>query len=401
MNIWVICFYATPIKYFFGTRHFYLGKEWVKSNNKVTIFTSNSSHLTCSLPKFKGKSYTEKIDGVDTIWLNTLSHNSTSNLKRILSWFHFEWQLFTLNKCKIDKPDVIIVSSLSLLSAITGIYYSWKYKCKFVFEVRDIWPLSPIILGGFSKWHPFMIFLAFIEKFAYQKADRIVGTIPNLQLHLNNLGINKTAYCIPQGIDLEYYLQKLQQTCPIEISNQLPIDKFIIGYAGTINANNPLENLISAAEILKGEEVYFAILGDGNQREKLKEIAKELNLTKVFFFDSIAKNQVNAFLQKITVAYDSFDSTLADYGLSRNKWIDYMYAEKPIICSFSGYQSMINECNGGTFVPFHDVNVLANTILEYSCKTKAELKSMGARCKNFIVEERSFDKLAKNYISII
>jgi len=49
----------------------------------------------------------------------------------------------------IAKPEVVIASSLSLLSVLRVVVLS-KYGAKFVFEVRDIWPLTAIVLGGYS-----------------------------------------------------------------------------------------------------------------------------------------------------------------------------------------------------------------------------------------------------------
>ena len=68
-SIWLISKYASPDKYFFGTRHFYFAEEWVKNGYEVTIFTSNASHLTDKLPMFSGSRMIEEIQGVRTVWL--------------------------------------------------------------------------------------------------------------------------------------------------------------------------------------------------------------------------------------------------------------------------------------------------------------------------------------------
>lgn len=401
MTIWYISKYATPQKYFFGTRHFYLAEEWIKTGNDVTIFTSNSSHLTDKLPVFKGKYLFEEIKKIKTFWLNTykVSKGNSSSLKRILSWFHFEWQFFTLDKAKISKPDVIIVSSLSLLTVLNGYWFSRKYKCKFIFEVRDIWPLSLIELGGFSKWNPLILLLSWIEKLGYKKANAIVGTMPNLKEHVENV-IGKTNKChtIPQGFSEDFYANQ-EFLEPDYIQKYIPKNAFIVAYAGTINGNNPIDVLIDAAQILKEESVYFVIIGEGNKKEFL--IEKSKNLPKVVFAPSLPKNKVNHFLSFASVCFDSFSSDLAKYGLSRNKWIDYMYASKPIICSYSGFESMINESNSGSFVAFNNSKLLANEILKYSTMDKLALAEMGKRAHEYIINNRSFRKLANDYIKII
>lgn len=400
MVIWYISKYASPQKYFFGTRHFYFAEEWVKMSNEVYVFTSNSSHLTNRLPVFKGNYFFEEINKVKTYWLNTfkLEKGSTSSLKRILSWFHFEWQLFFLNKKNIQKPDVIIVSSLSLLTVINGYIFSRKYNSKFVFEVRDIWPLSLVELSGFSRLNPFIKFLSWIEKFGYQKANIIVGTMPNLVEHVENI-IGKTNKCftIPQGYSPDFYnnQESLDQSY---IDEFIPKNEFIVAYTGTINSNNPIDVLIDAARILKDESIFFLIVGDGNRRDKLIESSKDLS--KVIFATSIPKSKVNYLLKLTSVCFDSFSSDLAKYGLSRNKWIDYMYAGKPIICSYSGYRSMINESESGSFTEYNNSELLADEILRYFKMDLFELNEKGQRAHEYIVKNRSFELLAKNYIKL-
>jgi glycosyltransferase involved in cell wall biosynthesis len=401
MVIWYISKYATPQKYFFGTRHFYLAEEWIKTNNEVYIFTSNSNHLTDKLPVFKTQYFFEEINKIKTYWLNTykVHKGSSSSLKRIISWFHFEWQFHFLDKKNIQKPDVIIVSSLSLLTVINGYLSSRKHNCKFVFEVRDIWPLSLMELGGYSKWNPLILLLSWVEKWGYQKADAIVGTMPNLVEHVENrIGKTNKCHTIPQGYSADFYLN--QKTLDYEyIEKYIPKDKFIVAYAGTINNNNPIDVLIDSARILKEEAIVFLIIGEGNKRDAL--IEKSNDLPNVIFAPSIPKNKVNHFLSFASVCFDSFSSDLAKYGLSRNKWIDYMYASKPIICSYSGFKSMINESNSGSFVEYNNSELLAVEILKYSKMNKVELAEMGNRAHEYIVNNRSFKKLANDYIKLI
>jgi glycosyltransferase involved in cell wall biosynthesis len=398
MNIWYISKYASPSKYFFGTRHFYLAEEWVNTGNDVTVFTSNSSHLTDKLPKFKEYVFIEFINGVRAVWLNTFKSKTSIGISRILSWLHFDFSLLMIKKKHFPNPDVIIVSSLSLTTVLPGWILARRYKAKFIFEVRDIWPLSILILGRYSKYNPFIIYLTWLEKFGYKNADLIVGTIPNLIQHVReNCKINTKCICIPQGVSLRFYEQEQAEINEEYLNNYIPKNKFIICYAGTINANNPLENLINAAKILSpNDKIHFIILGNGDRKDFYQEITN--GFKNISFPPVIPKNQMNSFLQNIDICYDSCNSELSKFGLSRNKWIDYMYASKPIICSYDGFQSMINEANCGLFVKFNDVEKLVKVIQMYSKYNKSELTIMGERAKNFVSENRRFDYLAAKYI---
>ncbi len=86
-----------------------------------------------------------------------------------------------------------------------------------------------------------MRFLAKLEKFAYKNSDIIVGTMPNLGEHVQNiLGFPKPTYCVPMGIDPE--VLNLQKCVDDDFINQyFSEDKFYVVYAGTIGITNALD----------------------------------------------------------------------------------------------------------------------------------------------------------------
>lgn len=395
-TIWLICKYATPEKYYFGTRHFYLAEEWVKNNHNVTIFTSNSSHLTNKLPQFVTSRMIEDINGVRTVWLKVLQSTKSSSAKRILSWLHFEWKVLTTSKSGFQKPDVIIASSLSIFSILSGFFLSRCYKARFILEIRDIWPLSAIQLGGYSTKHPFIWLLRKLECFGYRNSDVIVGTMPNLKEHVQAVEPNfRKCICIPQGIKQEH-LDSFEPLDVKYIAETFTLNTFKIAYAGTVNHNNPIEVLLKAISALPDEEqIEVYILGSGSMLQYFKE--KYAFCKKVKFIPPIPKKHVKAFLEQVDVCFDSIDSEIARFGLSRNKWIDYMNAGKPIICSFSGYQSMINESDSGSFVEFGNVELLVNEIYRFKGMSKEDRKLMGERARYYLKINRLFPLLARQY----
>jgi len=395
-TVWLICKYASPQKYYFGTRHFYFAEEWVKNGHDVTIFTSTASHLTDKLPQFAGSRMVEDIAGVRTVWLKVLKSTKSSSAARVLSWMHFEWKVLTTSKKQIKKPDVIIASSLSILSIISGFHLSRYYKARFILEIRDIWPLSAMQLGGYSASHPFMWLLGKLERYGYRKADVIVGTMPNLIEHVKEVEPRfKACICIPQGIKKE----QLATAEPLDatyIAQTFTPGTFKVVYAGTVNLNNPIEVLLKAvSQIPANQKIEAYILGSGSMLENYKQ--KYAFCERIKFIAPLPKILVKAFLQHTDLCFDSIDSEIARFGLSRNKWIDYMNSGKPIICSYNGYESMINEAKCGSFVAFGDVNLLMKEIKMYRDMPKERLRDMGEKGRKYLEENRLFEKLANDY----
>ena len=397
MNILCISKYASPPKYGVAARLFYLAKEMVKEGHNVTLMTSDSNHLA-KYPSIDEKNYREIIDGVDVIWFKNYKYLKTASISRILSWFSFEFSLFSFPKNKLPKPDIVIVSSLSLLSVVYGYYLKRYFKVPLVFEVRDIWPLTLTAEGGFSKWHPLSIFLAVLEKFAYSRSDLIVGTMPKLDLHVYNvLGYSKECFCSPLGFDQEVMASR-DAVVYSELKKHFPANKVIIGYAGSMGTSNNLDAFIDVIDELQSESnLHFVLVGAGDLRTKYETRLK--NCKNVNFVSRISPEMVPAFLNECDVLYlSTHDSEVWDYGQSMNKVVEYMYAAKPVVASYSGYPSMIDESGSGVFVRANDKETLKFELLQMSKMSTFDLEIMGKKGNNWIRKHRDYSVLAKDYL---
>jgi glycosyltransferase involved in cell wall biosynthesis len=401
MNIWFISKYASPPLYAKApSRLFYLAKETKKLGNDVRLITSDANHFT-SIPE-TGKLYNyEQQEGVDIIWIKTKKYKKTASFERILSWFDFEWKLFRMPLKKISKPDVLIISSLSIFTIIYGYYLKKKFKSFLVFEVRDIWPLTLIEEGGFSKWHPLSIIIGFVEKFGYRNSDLIVGTMPNLKQHVLNRGIlNKPVFCSPLGFEPNNYVK--EDLCLNNPFNKLiPKDKVIIGYAGSMGISNGLDIFIEAIKLMNSyNNIHFLLVGSGDLKEKFQNSLSEN--TNITFLPRIEQNQVKYFLNTCDILFLSTqDSKVWDFGQSMNKVVEYMLAAKPIIATYTGFPSMINEANCGIFLNTTKSEELVNCFVTYALMSNSEREAIGKNGLNWIFDNRKYNKLASDYLEII
>ena len=137
MNIWIISKYASSKEVGFESRIFALARRFVKIGNEVRVISSDSNHFGV-YPIYKKVYNFEKSDGVEVLRIKTFKYKKTASIQRILSWLDFEWKLFFAPLNKLQKPAVIIVSSLSLITILNGIRLKRKYNAKLIFEIRDI-----------------------------------------------------------------------------------------------------------------------------------------------------------------------------------------------------------------------------------------------------------------------
>ena len=400
MNIWCISKYSALPNYGAGARLFYLAKEFNRNGNNALLITSDSNHLA-SFPETNKKYNFESVEGLDVLWLKTRKYTKTASISRILSWFDFELGLFRLDRKTLPVPDSIIVSSLSILTILFGWYLKRKYKAKLIFEIRDIWPLTMVEEGGFNRFHPLVLFIGWIEKFGYKKADLISGTMPRLDKHVEEtLGYARPFFCSPLGFDPALFAERYAAELG-RLDEYFPEDKVIIGYAGSMGISNNLEPFVKCIEKFESEEkIHFVLVGGGDLREQYE--SRLSGTTNVTFVPRLKSSEVPAFLKRCDILYlSTHDSRVWDFGQSMNKVVEYMYAGKPVIASYSGYRSMLNEANSGIFVPSNDVKKLQESIKCYAEMSEAELEEIGKRGYEWILKHRTFGALGKEYLDAI
>lgn len=399
--IWYVSKYViTPVAGEAVSRGYGIMREIARLGHEAVIVTSDSMGMF-NAPPAAAPYDVQQPDGMTLCRIRTLKYTAAKSLRRMLSWLDFEFQLLRMPKNLLPRPDAIVVSSLSLLTVLNGLRLRRRYGCRLVFEVRDIWPLTLTEEGGYSSRNPLVLALGAIEKLGYRRADAIVGTMPNLGEHVARVSHStKPTYCVPMGVDIAAI--QTPEPLPEEyVRTYLPEGKFVVAYAGSIGISNALDVFFECVDRMRDSpDVHFVVLGDGDLRPAYEE--KYGGLPNLTFAPRIAKNMVHDFLSRCDLEYFSVhQSAVWDYGLSLNKLIDYMLAAKPIVASYSGYPSMVNEAGCGTFVPAGDAVALEAEIRRIAELPAAEREAMGAKGRAWLLEHRDYRTLAEEYLEIL
>lgn len=403
MKVLVLNQYASAPKYSSGAgeRHYFLGNQFIHKGIQTTIISAGYNHLFHHNPIFESKEkyLKETIKDVDFIWIKIKRYSALSGFGRVFSWFEFLYRLFTLKD--VPRPDVVVVSSMSLLPAIYAVYLKRKFKIPFILEIRDIWPLTFQELGNKSKYHPLVIFLKIVENYAYRHSNVLVSVLPGFDAYISKyfFKLDKNVYWIPNGISPN--LMEVEEFSSTDTSS-IHCSVFKVVYAGALGIANHIIFLMKAANLLKSNpNIEFHILGDGYEKESLIKYKVKHDLRNVHFHDKIPKEKVNSFIKKANICYHGCkNSYLYSYGISPNKLNDYMLASKPIL-SASGLENdpvRIAEC--GFIVEPESPQDIANGILKMKSLSKADLDTMGENGYNFIMSNQTYEVLSNKYLSL-
>lgn len=402
-NIWIVNEHlTTPDLSANGhSRHFTLGLEFIKKGYDVSLITSSYSHN----PKRKVNLFglMRIIDGdIRTLVLKGFKHHKSSSIIRIINWFLFLILFFFAPFTRLPKPDIIVLSSTPMLPVYNVLFFKWLYpNCKFIFETRDLWPSTPKSIGNYSDDSIFIKILEHVERKCYSNADYIVSVLKNSDQHIKTILGDQPFHFkwISNGIDLNGFGNQQKEFHWEELEN-LPKDAIIIGYAGTIGNANAMEFIVEAFNSnFKNSRYYLAILGEGAEKEGLKEVAS--GNSNILFFESVKRDYLMSFYQTCDVLYLSWrDVELYKYGIAANKLFEYMYAKKPIMMSCNIPQNIIEEAQCGIITKPENSKNIAEKIKLTSSWSKDEKDQMGDNGYSYLIEHLTYSRLAEDYIAV-
>lgn len=398
--IWIINQTAGKPDSGWGERHFFLAQYWVRAGYEVKIISGSYNHLFIHQPIVYKRTFTieDVIEGITFCWVKIPKYDGGSVFK-LWSMLVFAFKILFLPTSKLKKPSIILVSSMPIFPIVSGWFLKRKHKAsKLLFEVRDLWPLTPIHLSGYSKYHPMVMFMAWFEKFGYRKADAIVSLLPNAHLYIDNISKNPKKFnWIPNGID-----EKLLPREPLAdgILNLIPKNKFIVGYAGTLGMANAMDYFFDAVKQLRNNEhIHFVCIGDGYLKERYIKETKELN--NITFIPKIKKTQVQHILQFFDICYvGRYANALYRYGVSYNKYFDYMLAKKPILESSEPIGSPAEKAGCAHIVAPENSKAIVSGILKLYSMPQQEIEKMGENGYHYVYKYHNFDFLSQQYLKL-
>lgn len=405
MNILLINHYVGSPYYGMEFRPYYMAREWVKQGHHVTIIGSSFSHIRHKNPNVKIDFQEENVDGITYVWFK--GNEYIGSLARIRNILSFVWKLWSNAKriAKYYSPDLVIASSTYPLDNIPAHRIAKYANAKHCYEAHDIWPLSPIEIGGYSKYHPYIMVMQWAENYSCRKADKVISLLWNSEEHYRECGLKAGRFaCVPNGYDPEEWTDdKRSMELPEEHKAffcGLPENKIVVGFAGSFVASCSLLVMIEEASLLRKEEkLHFVLVGKGPEESALKNKVKELGLENVTLLPPVPKKCIPSLISHFDIAYmGGVHSILHYYGTSINKVTDYMLASRPIVDSHDEPGSVVEKTKCGIRVEAENPRMAADAILKLASLSEEERKEMGDRGRMYVELNLKWSVLAERFI---
>ena len=373
MNILYIDHYAGSVSMGMEFRPYYLAREWQKLGHRIRVIGADYSHLRKNNPVVEKDFTLSIVDGVEYQWIKTNTYGG-NGLNRLVSMFQFCMKLY-LNSKKIAnqfKPDIVIASSTYPMDAYAAKRIALYSGGKYIHEVHDMWPITPIELYGMSP---------------------------------NGMAEDKYLY-VANGIDISDW------ETPEELPNQhleairraKEEGRFVLVFFGSHTRSYGLDYLIKALKTINSSKIFVALVGEGNYKNELIDIADKMRIDRdsYCFFPSINKKAIPSLLKLSDASYvGAIKNRMFRFGIGMNKLFDSMMSGKPILYAVDAPNNLIAEYDCGISVPAENVEALKLGLEKLMSMSVNERIEMGKRGKEAILKNYTYPVLATKFLNNI
>ena len=314
-------------------------------------------------------------------WELQTSSNGINRIKRL---FELSKAILTIKSIvKKINPDMVIAertTSYGYLAAISGL----KPMVVAQQGITDLWPHNS----------PLYIFKKMLQDYAFKKADLIHAWGDVMAKHMKESNVDMSKVMVlPKGINLDFFEFN-------DSSDDTMINAIV---TRALQPEYRHDLILKAFSIVKENKIPFklAIIGDGIEFKKLKNLAKELNIEdEVDFVGKVNNNDIPKFLQQANF-YISMPTT---EGVSASLFEAMACGCFPIVSDLPGNRSWITEKVNGILVPSENHIKLAEE-LRWAFDNTNLTKDAVRQNRKFVEENANYKtnmkKIARTYNDLI
>lgn len=324
----------------------------------------------------------ETIEDVTVIRLALYPDHSTSVLRRILNYASFAVMASIAGPAFCREGDVMFVFHPPLTIGVAAYAIATACRIPYVYGVADLWP-EAIVASGMLRRSVLVRLLERLERFVYRHAAAVAPVTPAMVDHIAGKGVPRhKLHVLPFWADERIYYPVPPD--PILTERLGLAGSFNVVFAGQLGLVQRLGTVIEAAELLRGQnEIQFAIVGDGVDRDRLVQEATARGLTNIRFIPRVPPREMRQIyaLADVLLVHLSADPV---FRMSvPAKIYSYMACEKPILAAMDGAAAeLIQKAGAGLACKPEDPSALASAIAQFYATPLWQRKEMGRRARD-------------------
>jgi glycosyltransferase involved in cell wall biosynthesis len=372
----------------------------VQAGHSVTVVTTFPNHPVGRIPPaYQGRWWsTEQLDGIRVLrcWLYAVPNRGVG--RRGLDHLSFMLTSLLFGLPRLGRVDVVIASSPTLFSAVSGWLMAVIQRVPFVLEVRDLWPEAIVELGLMRPGLGVRL-LERLARFLYRRASRVVVVTNAFADRLVAQGVPRAKVAvIPNGADTSLFEPAKSSGAPTRAALNLD-GRFVVAYVGSHGMSHGLGAVLDAAQA--DPNVTFLMIGDGADRDRLLAERERRHLDNVVMRPSVARTEVPG----LYAAADACLVPLRDVPLFDSfvpsKLFEVLAAGRPVIGAVRGEAREILERSGGAVLVEPERGDQLAEAVERLRQNPELCAELGRRGREFARQQYDRGALAGRYLNVL
>jgi glycosyltransferase involved in cell wall biosynthesis len=288
----------------------------------------------------------------------------------------------------VPRCDVMYVWHPPLTMGVSAWLISRLRGTPFVYDVQDIWPES-VVLSGMLRNKVVIRMLSLLERFVYRRADHIFVVTGGARENLMAKGVSPEKVSVMPhwidesksgGIDCETR-QRVRETCGWT-------GKFVSLFAGNIGIIQGLDTVVRAAALLPRDSGFLiSLVGDGADKQRLRELAKSLDVDdRIQFLDRHPAEEMPALMEAADVLLVHLKSDPVAHWTIPTKIFAYLAAGKPVLVAMDGPGAdLVRDPGAGIAIPPEDAVAFSQAIRSLRDLPPEDRIGMGRRGREYLL----------------
>ncbi|OMB92922.1 hypothetical protein A5733_17130 [Mycobacterium sp. NS-7484] len=279
-----------------------------------------------------------------------------------------------------NDPDVVIVVSPALLSAAAVVLRARLSRVPVGVVVQDVYSKGVVETGAAGGRSAALT--ARLESAVLRTADAVAVIHPRFADPLAEIGVD------PSDLEVIRNWTHIAGDAPVSGSAAVrqkfgwgPDDTVVL-HTGNMGVKQGLENVVAAADVAEradhhGHRLRFVLIGDGNQRAMLDDLAKDTPAVQLI--DPLPEEEFRAALSAADILLVNERPGVGEMAVP-SKLTSYFIAGKPIVAATdptSGSAEELRASGAGLVIPPGDPRALVESVRHLAEDEQSRLRFAG------------------------
>ena len=377
-----------------------LARRMVAQGHEVHVLTAMPNYPAGQVfPGYGGLWRREKLDGIEVLRTAIYPSKSVSLVPRLANYFSFVASSAAVGAFGLPKLDYLMSESPPLFLGISGWILEKTSRARWIFNVSDLWPESAVRLGVIGEG-PALDLAYALEARCYRASWLVTAQSREIAASVESRFPGVRTYHLPNGVDSSAFTPENRDAATREWLGARSAEDCIAVYAGLHGIAQGLDLVLRAADRLRdlpGLRIVF--IGDGPEKQKLKEMAGAMSLPNVRFENAVDGGRMPAIMASADISIIPLKGTLP--GAVPSKVYEAMASEAAVMMVAENEPAaIVRNAGAGLVSGFDDAEGLASGLRQLAGDAAAR-RAFGASGRKAATETYDYRISADRFIAFL